>query len=839
MPANYSSVTKKPLRHWVFSKNRWLQFLLVITAAIAVFANVLPLEMQKRIVNEAIYQRKFDLLIRYCEIYLAAVISASLLKYVINILQTIIGQRTTQSMREELYMHVLTLPLGFYQETQPGLVVSALTSELAAAGSFVGMAIAVPATQVMMLLSFAGYLIWLNPVLAVLTLSISPAILLVVFVLQKRVNRYNKQRIDATRRMSSKVGESIYGIDEIQANAAYSFECGKFSQLAGNLRRIRIAWNLYRQAIKRVSSLCINFSRFLVFAVGGYLTIQGRLELGTLVAFLSAADKLYDPWKELTQFYQGYQTAQVTYDRTMHYFDVMPDHLLAPKGRKPYELKGNIEVENLAFVTKSGAQLISDIDLDLKHGEHMAVVGFSGSGKSTLVKCIGQLYPYTSGKIIIDQKEVSQLSKADMAESMGFISQKPFIFEGSIEENLLYAYRARDNSKHIDEKQNRPGLDDRILILQQTGLFTDVLHFGLDTVIDPRKHGKWVDQILQMRKAFRREFGDELADILEFYDPDRYLYCSSVAENLMFGEALKESFSLDKLAKNSRFMKYLEAEGLRDPLLQLGAELTEASIQQYDSRLSEGQPSDFASILSADEIDEYKRILHHIRRRGSKHIKKDERFRLLLIALKFTPNVHISVELPESLIQQILDGRRRFREKVCKTSQDEFSSCHPSGYLFSQSILTNILFGKLKDHSSDAWNKISTCIHQLLIGKDLLEDIVEMGMQYQVGSKGDNLSGGQQQKLAIARVLLKQPSILIMDEATSGLDNESQARIQQLLEDQWKGRSTLLAVVHRLDIIKNYDKVAVMKEGKILEMGSYGALMDRQGILFHLVNGNP
>ena len=76
-----------------------------------------------------------------------------------------------------------------------------------------------------------------------------------------------------------------------------------------------------------------------------------------------------------------------------------------------------------------------------------------------------------------------------------------------------------------------------------------------------------------------------------------------------------------------------------------------------------------------------------------------------------------------------------------------------------------------------------------------------------------------------------------MDEATSGLDNDSQARIQDLLETHWKGKSTLIAVVHRLDIIKNYDQVAVMKGGKIIEMGTYDELMDKQGVLRELVDG--
>ena len=95
----------------------------------------------------------------------------------------------------------------------------------------------------------------------------------------------------------------------------------------------------------------------------------------------------------------------------------------------------------------------------------------------------------------------------------------------------------------------------------------------------------------------------------------------------------------------------------------------------------------------------------------------------------------------------------------------------------------------------------------------------------------------QKQKLAIARVLLKNPKILIMDEATSALDNKSQTRIQNLLETKLKGETTLISVIHRLDIIQNYDKIAVMKAGKIIELGPYEELMSRQGVLYELVSG--
>jgi ABC-type multidrug transport system fused ATPase/permease subunit len=108
-------------------------------------------------------------------------------------------------------------------------------------------------------------------------------------------------------------------------------------------------------------------------------------------------------------------------------------------------------------------------------------------------------------------------------------------------------------------------------------------------------------------------------------------------------------------------------------------------------------------------------------------------------------------------------------------------------------------------------------------------------MHYNVGGKGEKLSGGQRQKVAIARIFLKSPRLLIMDEATSALDNTSQARIQNLLETRWKRKSTLVAVVHRLDTIRNFDRIAVMKAGRIVEMGSYDELIARKGALYELV----
>ncbi len=827
-------IIKRSVFSWIFDGYLKLQLLLLLIIAIMVFARVLPLEMQKRIVNQAINLRNIDLLFVYCGVYLAAVIFSSILKYLTNVIQTVITQRATANMRKALYQHILTLPLSFFRKTQPGMVVNALGTELTLPGNFVGMAVAAPVTNLLTLLAFAAYLFWLNWLLAVVSLSIYPLVIFIIPVLQKGVNQANKKRVDASRDFSSRVAESISGIHEIKGNGAFRIENRKYDKLVERLQKIRVVWDLYRFGVKTANGFFTGLGPFLVFLLGGWLTIKGRLELGALVAFLSAQEKLFDPWKELIEFYQLYQDGRVTYDRTMEYFDAEPDYELEPKDREPMDLEASIEVRDLSFVTETGISLLDGINLSLKAGEHLALVGFSGSGKSTLALCIGQLYKYTGGSVLIGDKEVSSLTKKDMVNNIGFVAQSPFIFEGTIEENIIYSYQAKADGNGGQEGTGRPSLDDVIAVLHQTGIFVDVLRFGLNAILTRDQNQDLVDVLVRVRKNFQRNFGEDLADYVEFFDENQYLYYSSVAENLIFGTANKNEFSNANLSKNEYFLAFLKQADLHRPLLSLGVQLAKQTIDILGSL-----PPDAVffqqSPIAAEELETYKVLVDHLKKKKLHELAEDDHQKLLELILRFIPGIHKMIALPAIVETLILEGRALFRENIARDDPDAITFYEMSQYIYSQTILNNIFFGKITAENPKAQESINQSIIQLLIEEDLLETIIQIGLKFEVGTKGDKLSGGQQQKLAIARIFLKAPKILIMDEATSALDNKSQARIQNLLETRWKKKSTVVAVVHRLDTVKNFDKVAVMKAGKILEIGTYDELMARKGSLYELV----
>ncbi|NLI83248.1 MAG: ABC transporter ATP-binding protein [Deltaproteobacteria bacterium] len=829
-------ITKRPLSYWVRTSSIRLQILLLAVIAVTVATRVLPLEMQKKIVNHAINLGQVDLLLTYCLYYLLAVVTASCLKFVINWIQTVLSQEALARMRKELYAHILTLPLSFFRRTSSGMVVSSLVTEVATASDFVGQAVAVPVTNGLTLLAFAAYMFYLNPLLATLSLTIYPLVLLVVPRLQRKSNEANKERVDSTRVLSSKISETVSGIHEVHGNGSYAIENRRYGTFVDELTRIRVTWNLYKQGVKVVNSFFLGLGPFVLFLIGGYLTIQGRFDLGAMVAFLSAYEKLYDPWKELMDFYQLYQDSSVSYKRLMEYFDVEPDHLLEPIDRKPLTFRGDIRIRDLSYSVAGGIQLLKQIDLELKAGEQLALIGFSGSGKSTLAQCIAQLVPYTGGSVQIDGAEVRDLTKKDMAQNLGIVAQSPYIFDGTIRENLIYSCRAilDESEGHLEERL--PSLDRMIEVIQQVGLFGDILRFGLNTVLPRETHNKLRERIVRIRHHFQSGFGEQLAEDIEFFDEHRYLQHSSVATNLTFGEPHRPEYGPEVLHRNPAFLRFLDDVQLAKPLMSLGGEL----LHQSMDILRDLPPDEIffqQTPIRSDEFEECKAVASRLEKVRVHELPEEDRSFLLQLALRFVPGVHRVVAMPPFLKNLILEGRHQFIKEIRDKSPHALSFYRMSEYMDSRTILDNILFGKPRTDHLRAQERISQSLVHLLIEEDLLETIVEIGMDFRVGTKGDRLSGGQRQKLAIARVFLKAPPVLIMDEATSALDNASQKRIQTLLETGWKGRSTLISVIHRLDTIRGYDRIAVMKAGKIMEMGSYQELMGRKGILYELIHG--
>lgn len=850
-------LTERPLFYWILNRFRGLQLFLLVVIVVSLFFRVFPLEMQRKIINVAINLRMLDKLYLYCALYMGAVLIAGLLKYYTNTLQAIIGERILVGMRRDLYQHILQLPLTFFHRTQAGSIISAITAELNAIGGFLGGALAVPITSVLTFAVFLGYMIYLNPLLGLLSMGIYPVELAVIPLLQKWYNKHNRKRVATTRAMASLVNESVSGIHEVQSNASFKLEQQKLKRLIKRLYKIMVKLSIFKYGIKFSNNLFQSIGPFLLFLVGGYLAIHGEFTIGALIAFLSAYEKVYDPWKEVIEYYQTYQDAQIRYKQIMSLFNHEPQFLLEAPKEGSRNLAGAIEAKNVSYQISDNIQLLDDISFRLPSGEHLALIGFSGSGKSTLGLLISQLYKHSAGSLTLNEHEVDALSKIEIADGISSVSQHPFIFTGTVRENLLYSSNALYLNKVREALPDRQQL---IEVAKEVGLEEDLIRWGLRSVIPPQRAASMIPSFLQMRQIIQGTLREEFAQAIEFYDATQFMQYLPIGVNIIFGN-YGGAYSSDKLLTIKEFRGFLRDVELETPLTEFGHLIARSTVDLLgdfvgDEFFFQGSP------IKTAQFEEYKELVSNYDISSLSRLKKRERERLLVLALDFTPGIHKIATLSQKLEDDILAARKVFLKKIVSVDIDQcangmiqqdivafkeettdvskdptFTPFCISEYISAHSLRENILFGTVIDRELIR-NRLGTIAREAFERHGLVDDIMATGLDFHVGSKGDNLSGGQKQKIALARAFLKKSPIMILDEATASLDNSSQTRIQRYIEENLRGNTTVISVVHRLDMISGYDHILVMKDGKIVEFGNYNDLIDQKGVLYDLINDN-
>jgi len=837
-PNDNKRITKTALYSWVLYKNLPLQLAVVGIIVVTVAMRVLPLEMQKRIINEAIGLKDLPALWRYCALYIGAVTLAGILKYCINLMQVYIGEKTLKVVRERLYEHLLSLPIQFYRRTSPGNVISYLITEFIPVATFIGQAVAVPAVNVLTFLAMAGYMIHLNPTIGLISISIYPIELLILPRIQKYFRRANRQRIEHTQKLSGLVGEAVSGVHEVHSNASIPLEKARFSAVIEKLYKATVTQNSIKFGIKFVNNFFMSLGPFVLFLIGGYYAIQGHFDVGAIVAFLSAYEKLYDPWKELMEFWQVYQDSSVRYGQIMRAFDHTPEFRQVTEGREPYVLDNDIEIRNLSFVVGGNIRLLDNVSMKVKGGEHVALVGFSGSGKSTLALCVAQLYKYSGGNVLVGGREVSELTKQDISYNLGMVAQHPFIFDGTVKENLLYSCQSLAmQGGSCTQSGGEPTRDDLIKITQQVGLFTDILAFALRSKLDTKKQDEALKEaILASRQEFQEGQDGMYADVaeyIEFFDMDSYSRYMTVAENIAFGAAVDEEFDQEHLHEHDQFIEFLEEHGLVAHLTVLGETLARVVTDELGPEPDHEAFTDCP--IPEAEYGEYQKVANRLD--SGEPLSEEERGLIFKLALAYIPGIHGQAMLDKGFVNRVVRSRQDFMDRVKRDHPDAFKFFTHDKYIDSLNIQDNILFGRVRADAKGAEDEINHRIMQALIMQGALEPVAEMGLNFEVGSMGDRLSGGQRQKVALARTFLKVPPVLILDEATAALDNKSQGRVQNILTNNWKGKSTVLAVIHRLDMLPYYDKVVVLKAGRIVEQGGYEELLEQKGALYTLIHG--
>jgi putative ABC transport system ATP-binding protein len=193
--------------------------------------------------------------------------------------------------------------------------------------------------------------------------------------------------------------------------------------------------------------------------------------------------------------------------------------------------------------------------------------------------------------------------------------------------------------------------------------------------------------------------------------------------------------------------------------------------------------------------------------------------------------------ITDKIQTEILNLREILKKRLPEETKNRIAFFHPDKYMSSLSISENIVFGNVNPQRKRAKGAINDLLKDVVRKSGIEELIIKVGLEFNIGERGSKLSGGQKQKIAIARIMLKNPSILILDEATAALDAVSQTHITKLIEEKCINK-TVLSIAHRLNSIKDYDQIIVFDKGYIVQKGNFEELMQQDGLFKKLFEGS-
>ena len=490
-------------------------------------------------------------------------------------LRSDVSSRTCQDIRTQLFQHVQYMPLRFYGKRQLGSLISRFTNDADRLEMFLVFGLPFMLRNVLMLIGTFVVCLYLSWKLTIFALIPVPLIGVGGVLIWRRMRRIWPRWHAKWSLLSSHLNESISGIRVVKAFAQEEREAMRFNARNEELWSVSVTGERSWHIFFAVMNFILSFGMFFIWYFGGMDIIHEALTLGTLLAFTRYFYQLYQPLQFFSQINNFMSRAFAGAERIFEILDTRSELSEDPDATAMPQMEGRVAFKEVTFGYDPGKPVLNDINIDVKPGEMIGLVGKSGVGKSTMINLICRFYDVNRGSIDIDGVDIRKIRLEDLRRHIGMVHQDVFLFDGTIAENIGYG-----------------------------------------------KPGATLEEIV---------------------------------------------------------------------------------------------------------------------------------------------NAAVAAEA------------------------HEFIAAKPDGY------------------------------------------------DTKVGERGGQLSGGEKQRIAIARAILHDPKILILDEATSSLDSATEKKIQAAIARLVKGRTTF-AIAHRLSTLRNADRLIVLDDGKVAEVGTHEELMDRKGIFYNLVN---
>ena len=369
---------------------------------------------------------------------LGALLLRTISHYIRMIFSGKLAHRVLYQVRTRLYEHLQTLSLSFYQNKRTGQIMSRVTNDVAVFEQFIVEGLRDQLVNILRVLIIAGILFNTNPKLALLTLVPTIPLIWATRAFQKRIGASYRTMRRRLADMNSILSDTIGGIRVVQIFGQEDFEAQKFRDKSSEFATAGTATQGLQALFYPSVALAFGIGQVIVWLYGGREVFASRLSVGELVMFSGYVSQFYAPVQAVANSANLFANTSASAERIYEVLDTQPDIRSAPEAKSLPKVRGAISMENVSFGYDSGEPALQNISLRVEPGQMVGLVGPSGSGKSTLVQLISRFYDAKSGSVKIDGIDIRDLDLKELRSHISVVPQEPYLFHGTIRDNIAY-----------------------------------------------------------------------------------------------------------------------------------------------------------------------------------------------------------------------------------------------------------------------------------------------------------------------------------------------------------------------------------------------------------------
>ncbi|UXU05777.1 ABC transporter ATP-binding protein [Agrobacterium tumefaciens] len=810
--------------------------------------------------------------------FLALVVINGLFKYYINTFKGRLGERLLRRIRFELIDRILRFPPTHFKRVKGAEISSMVKDEVEPLGGFTGDAFVQPALLGGQALSALFFILVQNFWLGLIAAFMAAIQVGIIPKMRRRLIELGRQRQLSARQLAGRIGEMVDGIGTIHAYDTSNFERADASHRLGDIFRIRYDLYQWKFLVKFINNFLAQLTPFFFYALGGYLTLKGSLDVGQLVAVINAYKELPGPLKELIDWDQARQDVQIKYEQVFEQFDasnMIDDKVQKLSPGAVAAIAAPIVVSNLTLEDDSGSRLLEQASLKIEAGEVIAIVG--GSGAEALADAIGRTLWPTSGKVSINDVDILELPESLTGRRISYVSSDSYFFHASLKDNLLYGlkhaplvekqyegaalehrkWEIREaklagnptidiNSEWIDYASSPAGdgkpenlIQAVLAVLDSVELSQDILEFALRSTIDPLTDLHLAARIVELRHVLRAELEKEnLSGLIAPFELESYNSEATVGENLLFGTMRDSSQSIRTVIESEYFRSLMRETGLVKTLFEMGYTIAENIVEIFADLPGDHPFFQQLTFMTPDDVPVYQQMLQRLQSRSFDEANESERRAMLRLSFFYIePRQRFGLLSPE-IMNRIVEVRHMFHENLPDSLKNVIEIYDPTKYMSATSLLDNILFGKVSHRYTDASRRITHIVAEVMRKQGVYERVLAVGLDFNLGAGGKRLGPLQRQKLNLARALIRKSDYYVFNRPLPGLDPRQQEEIVERVITFLKQNNNNPAIVWVLSnatLSRMFDRVIVVHQGLISADGSYETLAQENGTFKDMV----